>query len=61
MTAINAFADKVECPKAACDYKDRPEDKGLCTRRKCPFPQSVRDRWFDQAAAECSAMGDEEL
>lgn len=59
MTVINAFPDKVECPLATCDYKDEPEAKGLCAKRRCPFPQATRDRWLDIFLVE--EYGDEPL
>lgn len=56
MTAINAFADKVECPRAACIWHDEPEKKGICHAKACPFPQATRDRWFDLLVAEENAI-----
>jgi len=47
MTALNAFPDKVECPTKTCEFHEEPEQKGLCTKRICPFPQATRNRWLD--------------
>lgn len=56
MVAINAFADKVDCPRSYCEFQDAPEEKGFCNRRRCPFPRATRNRWLDQHLAEKAAM-----
>lgn len=61
MTVINAFADKVECPRKACIWHDEPESKGNCHASACPFDQSTRDRWFDQQIKEQGAMNGSEI
>jgi hypothetical protein len=47
MTAINAFPDKVECPSKTCEFREDPDAKGLCSKRRCPIPQSTRNRWIE--------------